>query len=365
MMEKTTVGNTAEKRNRGERRLRIHFFKNGLRPRANRSILISIFAALALLIPSGCGAGEQSSPEGSPVSDAGSPADAVMSVYASFYPMYDFAVKIGGDKVNAVNMTPSGTEPHDWEPTAADISGLEAADVFIYNGAGMEHWAEDIMETLQSSKLTVVEASKGIELIEGGHGHDEEEEEHEDEDEEEEEHEEEGFDPHVWLNPMYAKVEMGNIRDAFKLIDPANGEYYDANYTKYAAELDALDKEFTDALSEFPDRDIIVAHQAFGYMCSAYELNQVPIEGLSPDSEPDPARMAEIIEFASEHNINVIYFEELVSPKVAETIAEAIGAETDVLNPLEGLSDDDIASGADYFTVMRSNLEALRRGFLR
>jgi zinc transport system substrate-binding protein len=267
--------------------------------------------------------------------------------------MYDFAVKLGGDKVNVTNMVPAGTEPHDWEPTAADIVGLENAAVFIYNGAGMEHWAEDILESLQNKSLITVEASKGISLMEGHHDHDEEEaEDHEDE--------EESFDPHVWLSPVNAKAEMENIKNAFAQADPDNKDYYEANYAKYAAELDVLDKEFSDTLSSLPNKDVIVAHQAFGYLCAAYGLNQVPIEGLSPDSEPDPARVAEIIDFAKEHDVKVIFFEELVSPKVAETIASAIGAKAEMLNPLEGLGDEELAAGDDYFSVMRQNLEALK-----
>jgi zinc transport system substrate-binding protein len=268
--------------------------------------------------------------------------------------MYDFAVKIGGDRVSAVNMVPSGVEPHDWEPDAADMTGLERADVFIYNGAGMEHWAEDILESLQNKELIVVEASSGVPLMEG---HDD----HGDEGEEEDgDHDDDGeFDPHVWLNPRYAKAEMQNIRDAFKRADPEGAGHYDANYDKYAAQLDALDGEFAEALSAFSGRDIIVAHQAFGYLCAAYGLNQVAIEGLAPDSEPDPARMAEIIEFAADRDIKVIFFEELVSPKVAETIAEAIGAKTDVLDPLEGPGDGGPDGGGDYFAIMRSNLGAL------
>jgi len=138
--------------------------------------------------------------------------------------------------------------------------------------------------------------------------------------------------------------------------DPDNRDYYEANYAKYAADLDALDKEFRDTLSGLEKKDVIVSHEAFGYLCAAYGLNQVGIEGLSPDSEPDPARMAEITEFAKDHDVKVIFFEELVSSKVSETIADAIGAETAVLNPIEGLSDEQ----HDYFTVMRQNLQALK-----
>ncbi|MBE6905526.1 MAG: ABC transporter substrate-binding protein [Ruminococcaceae bacterium] len=280
--------------------------------------------------------------------------DEKLSVYASFYPMYDFASKIGGDRANVVNMVPAGTEPHDWEPAAADVSGLETASVFIYNGAGMEHWAEDVLESLTNKDLIAVEASKGVALMEGHHEHEGEEAEHEEEDEDGK------YDPHVWLSPLNAKMEMENIKNAFVQADPDNKDYYEANYTKYAADFDTLDKEFQDTLSTLSKKDIIVSHEAFGYLCAAYGLNQVGIEGLAPDSEPDPARMAEIIEFAKENDVKVIFFEELVSPKVSETIAKATGAETQVLNPLEGLSDEELAAGDDYFTVMRQNLEVLK-----
>ncbi|MDR2354788.1 MAG: metal ABC transporter substrate-binding protein [Clostridiales Family XIII bacterium] len=310
--------------------------------------ILSIGCALLFLF-AGCGTKETPAADG-----AGSEAqDALLSVCASFYPMYDFAVKIGGEKARVTNMVPAGTEPHDWEPAAADIAGLEAADIFVYNGAGMEHWAHDILESLQNEDLIVAEASAGITLREGHHAHDEEE-------AEEEEEEEEGYDPHVWLDPLNAKRETENIKNAFASADPANADYYEANYAKYAAEFDALNEEFKEALSACQNRDIIVAHEAFGYLCAAYELNQVAIEGLSPDSEPDPAKMAEIIDFAQEHAVKVIFFEELVSPKVAEAVAEAVGAETRVLSPIEGLSDAEATAGGDYFSVMRQNLEALK-----
>ena len=265
-------------------------------------------------------------------------------------------IGFGGDKVNIVNMVPAGTEPHDWEPAAADIAELEKAAVFVYNGVGMEHWAEDVLESLRNKDLIAVEASKGLSLMEG-------QDEHEDGrgiEEEDAEHGDGSYDPHVWLDPLNAKKEMENIKNAFVEADPGSKDYYEANYAKYAAEFDALDKEFKDTLSALPKKEIVVSHEAFGYLCAAYGLSQVGIEGLSPDSEPDPARMAEIIDFAKGHEVKVIFFEELVSPKVAETVANATGAETAVLNPIEGLSDEQLAAGDDYFTVMRQNLKMLK-----
>ncbi|WP_313346120.1 metal ABC transporter substrate-binding protein [Sedimentibacter sp.] len=320
------------------------------------SIMLSIILILSLL--AGCGTTTQK-PSASAAGD-NQTQDKKLSVYASFYPMYDFAAKIGGDKINAVNMVPDGAEPHHWEPTAADIVGLEEASVFIYNGAGMEHWVEDVLESIHNDSLIIVEASEGLSLLEGHHHEDEHDGDHDDEEHDDEGHSHGKFDPHVWLNPMNAKIEMENIKNAFIKADPENKDYYEANYTKYAAEFDALDEEFRDTLTPLLNKDIIVTHQAFGYLCSAYGLNQVPVEGLVPDSEPDPARIAEIIEFAKEHNVKVIFFEELVNPKVAEVIANNIGAKTDVLNPIEALSDEQRKNGDDYFAVMRQNLKSLK-----
>jgi zinc transport system substrate-binding protein len=281
-----------------------------------------------------------------------------MMVYTSFYAMYDFAGKIGGDKINLINLIPTGTEPHDWEPSAEDIVNLEKADVFIYNGAGMEGWVEKVLESLENKDLIIIETSRDIEIIKTN-----EDEEHEAEEEHESE-EEQGhahldYDPHVWLDPMFAKKQMEAIKEGLIIADPENKEYYENNYLNNAKLLDELDEEFKDRLALFTKREIIVAHEAYGYLCKAYELKQVPIEGLNADAEPSAARMAEIIEFAKANNIKTIFFEELVSPKVAETIANEIGAQTEVLSPLEGIMEEDLSKGKDYFSVMRDNLEAL------
>lgn len=281
-------------------------------------------------------------------SDAGK-----LNVMASFYPMADFAQKVGGNKVKVTNMVPSGSEPHDWEPSATDIKNLEKADVFVYNGAGMEHWVSSVLKSLDNNKLIKVEASKGITLLKGkAHTHDDEE--HVDDDEEENE-----IDPHVWLNPLNAKAEMKNIKDALVKADKKNKSYYEKNYQKYAAKFDKLDKKYRESLANTKSKKVIVAHEAFGYLCNAYGLTQVGIEGLSADSEPSAERMKEIVAFAKANNIKTIFFEELVSPKVAKAIAKEVGAKTKVLNPLEGLSKSDIKKGKDYFSVMETNLSSL------
>lgn len=308
----------------------------------NRLSALVCACTLSLSLLTGCGT--------QPADTAAS--DGRLRVLTSFYPMYDFACKIGGDCIDVINMVPSGTEPHDWEPSTNDLKNLEKADVFIYNGADMEPWADDLLVS-RSDTLRVVEASENVELrtTDGEHEHAHE---HEDAD-----HHHGDFDPHVWLDPENAKIEMEAIRDALCAADPENSTVFQSNYEKYAAELDALDAEFREKLAPLPNRTIVVAHEAFGYLCDAYGLTQVGIEGLSPDSEPDPGRMAEVIDFVREHSISTIFFEELVSPKVAEAIASETGAQAKMLSPLEGLSDEQAAAGADYFSVMHDNLAAL------
>lgn len=308
----------------------------------NRLSALVCACTLSLSLLTGCGTQPADTAAG----------DGRLRVLTSFYPMYDFARKIGGDCIDVTNMVPSGTEPHDWEPSTNDLKNLEKADVFIYNGADMEPWADDLLVS-HSDTLRVVEASENVELrtTDGEHEHAHE---HEDAD-----HHHGDFDPHVWLDPENAKIEMEAIRDALCAADPENSTVFQSNYEKYAAELDALDAEFREKLAPLPNRTIVVAHEAFGYLCDAYGLTQVGIEGLSPDSEPDPGRMAEVIDFVREHSISTIFFEELVSPKVAEAIASETGAQAKMLSPLEGLSDEQAAAGADYFSVMHDNLAAL------
>lgn len=308
----------------------------------NRLSALVCACTLSLSLLTGCGTQPADTAAG----------DGRLRVLTSFYPMYDFACKIGGDCIDVTNMVPSGTEPHDWEPSTNDLKNLEKADVFIYNGADMEPWADDLLVS-RSDTLHVVEASENVELrtTDGEHKHAHE---HEGAD-----HHHGDFDPHVWLDPENAKIEMEAIKDALCAADPENSTVFQSNYEKYAAELDALDAEFREKLAPLPNRTIVVAHEAFGYLCDAYGLTQVGIEGLSPDSEPDPGRMAEVIDFVREHSISTIFFEELVSPKVAEAIASETGAQAKMLSPLEGLSDEQAAAGADYFSVMHDNLAAL------
>jgi zinc transport system substrate-binding protein len=263
-----------------------------------------------------------------------------VTVVASIYPLYDFATKIGGDRVQVVCLLPPGGEPHDWEPSPTDIAGLAAAQVLVYNGAGLEPWLESLPESI-TANILMTEASAGIELLPlpGQHS---------------------GRDPHVWLNPLYALREAENICAALSSVDPANAAYYEANLADLRAEFLALDEEFRDALAGLVQKDIVVTHAAFAYLTTAYGLRQVALEGMAAESDPTPARMAEIIEFVQAGKIKFVFYESLTTQKIAQTVAEASGADIAALRSLESVSAADQAAGNDYMALMRLNLAALQ-----
>lgn len=303
--------------------------------------IISLLLVIPMLFTIGCSKENESDQN----------SEGKIKIYTSIYPVYDFVKKVGGDKVDVTNLVPAGTEPHDWEVSTSDIVNLEKADMLIYNGAGIENWTDKVINTLDNKDIVYIKTSEGLDIHkvseEDSHSH------------EEDGHSHGSYDPHTWLSIKNAKKEMENIKNALVKYDPDNAKYYEDNYEEYAKKFDELDKKYSDTLGPIENKTIIVAHEAFGYLCSDYDINQEGIEGLTPDSEPDPARMSEIIKFAKENNVKTIFFEELVSPKVAETIAKEIDAKTEVLNPLEGLTEEQINNGEDYFTVMERNLEVL------
>jgi zinc transport system substrate-binding protein len=168
------------------------------------------------------------------------------------------------------------------------------------------------------------------------------------------------IDPHIWLSPPLVKQITDKITQALIQIDPANSNYYQTNANSLKAKLDNLDVEYKQGLSNCAEKNIITSHAAFGYLATTYGLNQVSIAGLSPDAEPSPQQLADITKFAKANNVKFIFFESLVSPKLSDTIANEIGAKTLVLNPIEGLTNDEISQGKNYFTEMQNNLSNLK-----
>ena len=207
-----------------------------------------------------------------------------ISIVTTIYPMYDFASNIAGDKAEIINLVPAGIEPHDFELSTGDMQLVEAADVFIYNGAGMEHFVDKTLKSVSNQYLVVVEGAKEIETIQSQHVHEQEE--------SEEEHGEEGqTDPHTWLSIENAIQECEMIKNALVELDSENADYYEKNFETYKEKLEKLDEEYRAALTGLSNNTIVVAHEAFGYLCKEYGLEQEAVEGLTPDSEPDAARM--------------------------------------------------------------------------
>ena len=265
-----------------------------------------------------------------------------LQIVASFYPLYFLSEQIAGDKADVVNITPAGAEPHDYEPTAQDIAQIENSKLLVLDGTGLEAWGNSIKQNLNPKNTTVLTVGDGIinqKVMEDGQN---------------------VIDPHIWLSPPLVKQITDKITQALMQIDPANSNYYQNNENSLKAKLDDLDAQYKQGLSNCAEKNIITSHAAFGYLATTYRLNQVPIAGLSPDAEPSPQQLADITKFAKANNVKYIFFESLVSPKLSDTIATEVGAKTLVLNPIEGLTNDEISQGKNYFTEMQNNLSNLK-----
>ncbi|MBC1482004.1 zinc ABC transporter substrate-binding protein [Listeria sp. FSL L7-1485] len=310
------------------------------------SFLFSIIACVLLL--ASCGTSNEGVNEAK---------DEQLKIVTTFYPMYDFTKNVAGENASIEMLIDAGTEPHDYEPSAKDIASIETADVFIYNSADMETWVPSVLKSLDSKKLTVIDASKGIQLVEGieegeeheGHEHDGEAAHH---------HE---HDPHVWLSPVLAQAEVINIQKGLAKADKSSAPTYEANAEKYIDKLKALDNEYKTAFKGAKQRDFVTQHAAFQYLAAEYGLHQVAVAGLAPDQEPSPARLAKLQEYIEANHIQTIYFEEIASPKVAKTLANETGANLEVLSPIEGLTAEQQEKGMDYISYMQQNLKALQK----
>lgn len=299
-----------------------------------------------------------------------------LRVGASFYPLAEFAGQVGKEHVKIHNFTPSGVDPHFFEPTTQDIRNLFQLDAFIFIGGGFEAWAEKMEDELEEKGVRLLEISGIIEMnhFEKEHNHDEKNHnDHEHEDDHKNEHDEGNhkdhghshdhgeYDPHFWLDPILAAKTVEVIRDVFIEMDRENEDLYTNNSRAYLEKLAEINTHYQEGLAECELREIIVPHNAFSYLGARYDIKIHAIAGLSHHEEPSPKRMAELISLAKEKNINHIFFEAIAAPDLAETIAREIGAETLILNPIEGLTPDDEAKGKNYLNIMEENLKALRQ----
>lgn len=268
-------------------------------------------------------------------------------IVTTIYPLYDFTKQIVGDRADIVLLVPSGAEPHDWEPAPTDILTIKKATVFIYNGADMEGWVDKLDSSVLANKK-VVKASDFVNVMTAQFT------------EEGEPSTDGSVDPHIWLDPVNAQAIVRGIANALAAADSDNAEFYTNNSNDYIAQLEELNQEYSQSLSQASSKQFVTSHAAFGYMAQRYGLQQIAIMGLSPDAEPTPARMAEIIQHVKDNHIKYIFFETLISPKLSEVIASESNAQTLVLNPIEGLSDQESASGANYISEMKMNLTNLK-----
>ncbi|MFE5595500.1 metal ABC transporter substrate-binding protein [Streptomyces sp. NPDC056549] len=286
----------------------------------------------------------------SDAADKGS--DGKLDVVASFYPMQYLAEQIGGDHVAVDTLTKPGVEPHDLELKPKQIGELGEADLILYL-KGVQPAVDEaiaqagVKNTVDATTLTKLE-EHGTEV---GHDHAGEEAGHD-------HASEAGADPHVWLDPVkYAEVAKG-VGSALQKADPDHAADYEKNTAALVKKLGDLDTEFETGLKNTATKTFITTHSAFGYLAERYGLEQEGITGIDPESEPSPARIKELQDIAEKDKVSTVFFETLASDRTAKTLAGDTGLRTDVLDPLEGITDK--SKGDDYLAVMRSNLAALK-----
>lgn len=279
-------------------------------------------ALAAVLTASGC---ESAPPSARPL------------VVATIYPLWDFSRQVAGDRAEVVALVPPGVEPHDWEPSPRDVSQVQRATVLVHTGTTVDAWAQKLLVD-SKSRSTVVDASRGLSVLTRGGA----------------------TDPHVWLDPALARAQVEAIATGLGQADPAGRAIYDENAKRFHARLEALDQALATGLENCARREIVTSHAAFAYLARRYRLVQVPLMGLAPEAEPSPADVAAIIKTARGLKVTHIFFEPLVSPRLAETLSREIGATPIALNPVEGVTKEEAAAGKGYVELMEANLANLR-----
>lgn len=262
-----------------------------------------------------------------------------LKVSVTFNALKEMAQAVGGGYAEISTIIPDGMEPHEFEPKAQDMATLSTADVFVYNGFGLESWAPKAIEASQNEKLIAVDSSKGAKPIalEG-----EEAIEHGD------------TDPHLWLSLNGAKIQTRNIAEAFSKADPAHATDYSKNADSFIAELDKLLAEYSTKMKEAPSHVIVTGHAAFGYLCRDFGLEQNSVEDVFATGEPSPQQLARLVEFAKEKKVKTIFVEEMASPAVSQTLANEIGAKVATIYTMESAEDS-----KNYLERMSDNLEAI------
>lgn len=283
-----------------------------------------------------------------------------ITVVTTLFPLYDFARTIGQDQVDVTLLLPPGVEAHSFEPRPADLIRINTADVFVYTGPFMEPWVAGLLKGLTNKSLVVVDASQGINLLDATGTHEEEE----STAKAEAEHGHGRFDPHVWLDFANAQKMVDHIAAALGEKDPLHKDFYVRNADDYKGRLAHLDDEYRQALAHCKYHTIIhTGHFAFAYLAKRYNLTFLSAyRGFSPDAEPTPRDIGELIDKTRQSGIKYVYYEELISPRVAQTLAAEAGVQLLPLNGAHNVSKDALTKGDTFLAIMQRNLESLKKG---
>lgn len=268
-------------------------------------------------------------------------------IAVSTFALYDMVSAIGGKDFEVSMAVPFGVDIHSFEPTPRDLATLSKSALFIYSGAGLEPWASTF-----SSSVKSLDISKSVDLISLDHDH---------HDESAAEHHHEGYDPHYWLDMHNMLLATEVISDALTQIAPGHAKSIQKNATRYGKRLQTIDKRFEEALSSCKKKVIIVDHDAFGYLAKRYGFEVIALTGLSPEAMPSAKTMAAVVDIIREKQIHTIFFETFVSDRLISTIAKETGAKVEVLQPLANITADEMASGADFETLLLEDLDKLVR----
>jgi len=291
---------------------------------------ILVAAGAVMLALTGCG------------SSVPSAADGRLSVQVAFYPFQFVAERVGGDAVSVSSLTAAGTEPHDLELAPRQVADLATADLVIFQ-SGFQPAVDTAVE--QAAPARVVDTASFLTMLTA-------------DGQEDAAGDGDSTDPHTWLDPTNLVTIAEHVRDALSQARPEAAETFAANTRRLVADLTTLDADIKADLTDCAITPFITSHAAFGYFAARYGLTQVGIRGLEPDVEPSASRIAEVHQIARDNHVTTIFFEALVSPVVAQSVAGDLGLRTDVLDPLEGITAE--SRGTDYLAVMRSNANSLK-----
>jgi len=279
-------------------------------------------------------------------------------IVATLFPLYDFAKEIAGGKAVVTLLLPPGVEAHSFEPKPGDMLTINSADVFLYTGKYMEPWVEKILQSVDNKKLVVVDASKNVALLAGTDEHGENLNQDHDHG-----HEHGAYDPHIWLDFTNARKMVDNILEGLVRQDPANKVIYTQNAAAYNTKLQSLDDNFKHNLSACRTNTFIHGgHFAFNYLASRYNLHYISAYGISPNAEPTPGKIIDLKKSIREHNIKYIFYEELITPRIANVLNKETGVRLLKLNGAHNISKDDLEKGKTFIGLMEDNLNNLKVG---